>query len=105
AGVVGQSGEEEEEEEAAAAAAAAASAQRRQRTRDLIRGVGRVAGEGGLGGWAWDGVGLAIGVGPGADDTSVEEWDQVCADVGLEFVQVTGRQQLAARNEFGGNPP
>lgn len=70
------------------------------RTRELIKEVGRVAGEGGLGGWAWDGVGLAVGVGEG----NAEEWEDACAGVGLEFVQLTGRDQ-DARNEFGGKSP
>ena len=51
----------------------------------------------GLGGWEWDGVGLAVGVGEGP----VDEWDELCAEAGLEFVQVTGREE-GRRNEFGG---
>lgn len=78
----------------------AAGAEGSSRTRELIREVGRVAGEGGLGGWAWDGVGLAVGVGDGDAD----EWEDACAGVGLEFVQLTGRDQ-GARNEFGGKSP
>lgn len=64
-------------------------------TRQLIRHVGRVVKDG-LGGWQWDGVGLAVGVGDGEG----EEWDELCADAGLEFVQIGGRQR--ERNEFGG---
>jgi hypothetical protein len=58
--------------------------------------VGQVVKKG-LGGWEWDGVGLAVGVGEGI----TEEWDEVCAEAGLEFVHVTGKAQTG-RNEFGG---
>ncbi|EXF78987.1 alpha and gamma adaptin binding protein p34 [Colletotrichum fioriniae PJ7] len=51
-------------------------------TRALITEVGRVVREG-LGGWGWDGVGLGIGVGDG----TVDEWEDLCAEWGLEFVQ------------------
>ncbi|KAK7209128.1 hypothetical protein V2G26_016306 [Clonostachys chloroleuca] len=67
-----------------------------QPTRDVIRQVGRVVKEG-LGGWEWDGVGLAVGVGEGETD----EWDELCAEAGLEFVQVTGSSRDEGRNEFG----
>lgn len=66
-----------------------------EQTRQLIRQVGRVVKDG-LGGWAWEGVGLAVGVGEG----ETEEWDEACAEVGLEFVQLSGNEP--ARNEFGG---
>ncbi len=65
--------------------------------RDLIQGVGRVVREG-LGGWEWDGVGLCLGVGE-VDD--VDEWEDCCAEWGLEFVQVRS-QSVPGRNEFGG---
>ncbi|CAH0040598.1 unnamed protein product [Clonostachys solani] len=68
-----------------------------QPTRDVIKHVGRVVKEG-LGGWEWDGVGLAVGVGEG----EAEEWDELCAEAGLEFVQVTGSSRDEGRNEFGG---
>ncbi|KFH41448.1 hypothetical protein ACRE_078420 [Hapsidospora chrysogenum ATCC 11550] len=68
------------------------------RTRELIREVGRVARDG-LGGWEWDGVGLAVGVGEGA--AAAEEWDELCAEAGLEFVQLTGKDDDGRRNEFG----
>ncbi|POR38009.1 Uncharacterized protein TPAR_01791 [Tolypocladium paradoxum] len=64
--------------------------------RELIRQVGRVVGEG-LGGWEWDGVRLAVGVGESKD---AEEWDELCAEAGMEFVQVGGGQQPGL-NEFG----
>lgn len=51
----------------------------------------------GLGGWEWDGVGLAVGVGDGG----TEEWDEACAGAGLEFVNVTGKAQ-DKKNEFRG---
>lgn len=68
-----------------------------QVTRALIQNVGKVVREG-LGGWEWDGVGLCLGVGE-LDD--VDEWDDCCAEWGLEFVQVRS-QSTSTRNEFGG---
>lgn len=71
--------------------------------RRLIEQVGRVVNEG-LGGWEWDGVRLAVGVvaaDAAADaDVDAEEWDELCAEAGMEFVRVGGMQ--SARNEFGG---
>ncbi|RYO85190.1 hypothetical protein DL764_009214 [Monosporascus ibericus] len=64
--------------------------------RELIGGVGRVVREG-LGGWEWDGVGLCLGVGE-VDD--VDDWEDCCAEWGLEFVQVRS-QAVPGRNEFG----
>lgn len=64
-------------------------------TRALIAEVGRVV-KNGLGGWDWDGVGIAVGVG----DVEDEEWDEVCAEGGLEFIRVGGKQP--EKNEFGG---
>ncbi|KAI0135877.1 hypothetical protein F4814DRAFT_402832 [Daldinia grandis] len=63
---------------------------------ELIRNVGKVVKDG-LGGWSWDGVGLCLGVGE-IDD--VDEWEDCCAEWGLEFVQVKS-QSVATRNEFG----
>ncbi|KAK5993923.1 hypothetical protein PT974_07361 [Cladobotryum mycophilum] len=60
----------------------------------LIRHVGQVV-QKGLGGWEWDGVRLAVGIGEG----EAEEWDELCAAAGLEFVQLGGSHQ--ERNEFG----
>ncbi|KAK7741922.1 hypothetical protein SLS62_010857 [Diatrype stigma] len=76
--------------------------------RDLIRNVGRVVREG-LGGWEWDGVGLCVGVGEagggGDDDGQFDEWEDCCAEWGLEFVQVRGHNNhntaAPERNEFG----
>ena len=65
--------------------------------RNLISSVGKVVREG-LGGWEWDGVRLCLGVGE-IDD--VDEWEDCCAEWGLEFVQVRS-QNVPARNEFGG---
>ncbi|KAJ0307554.1 hypothetical protein COL516b_004175 [Colletotrichum fioriniae] len=65
-------------------------------TRALITEVGRVVREG-LGGWGWDGVGLGVGVGDGTAD----EWEDLCAEWGLEFVQVRGGKKDDGRNEFG----
>ncbi|KAK8859880.1 hypothetical protein PGQ11_010614 [Apiospora arundinis] len=64
--------------------------------RELIAHVGKVV-QKGLGGWAWDGVGLCVGVGE-IDD--VDEWDGCAAECGLEFVQVRAKG-TEARNEFG----
>ncbi len=55
-------------------------------TRQLIQHVGKVVHDG-LGGWSWDGVKLAVGVGAASN---VDEWDELCAEAGLEFVQVGG---------------
>ncbi|EFQ29701.1 alpha and gamma adaptin binding protein p34 [Colletotrichum graminicola M1.001] len=65
-------------------------------TRALITEVGRVVREG-LGGWGWDGVSLGIGVGDGDAD----EWEELCAEWGLEFVQVRGGKKDEGKNEFG----
>ncbi|KAK1655186.1 alpha and gamma adaptin binding protein p34-domain-containing protein [Colletotrichum phormii] len=65
-------------------------------TRALIAEVGKVVREG-LGGWGWDGVGLGIGVGEGVAD----EWEDLCAEWGLEFVQVRGGKKDDGRNELG----
>ncbi|KAK2060591.1 hypothetical protein LY76DRAFT_644597 [Colletotrichum caudatum] len=65
-------------------------------TRALITEVGKVVREG-LGGWGWDGVGLGIGVGDGDAD----EWEELCAEWGLEFVQVRGGKKDEGKNEFG----
>jgi len=64
----------------------------------LIRHVGRVVKEG-LGGWQWDGVGLAVGMAGDAEGNG--EWEDVCAEMGLEFVLVGGGNE-GGRNEFGG---
>ncbi|KAH7165670.1 hypothetical protein EDB81DRAFT_780059 [Dactylonectria macrodidyma] len=64
-------------------------------TRSLIQNVGKVIKEG-LGGWDWEGVGLAVGIGDGYE----EEWDEVCAEAGLEFVAM-GSKESSGRNEFG----
>ncbi|KAK8054695.1 hypothetical protein PG994_009762 [Apiospora phragmitis] len=64
--------------------------------RELIEHVGQVV-QKGLGGWAWDGVGLCVGVGE-IDD--VDEWDGCAAERGLEFVQVRAKS-TEAQNEFG----
>lgn len=68
----------------------------RDDTRALLEEVGKVVREG-LGGWEWDGVGLCLGVGEDVTD----EWEDACAECGLEFVQVGGRAD-GEKNEFGG---
>jgi hypothetical protein len=69
-----------------------------------------------LGGWEWDGVGLAVGVGEvdlglGGDGGDVlDGWEDVCSEVGLEFVHLSGKgegegeeaKEEKGRNEFGG---
>ncbi|KAI0141585.1 hypothetical protein GGR57DRAFT_495904 [Xylariaceae sp. FL1272] len=64
--------------------------------KDLINHVGKVVKDG-LGGWEWDGVRLCLGVGE-IDD--VDEWEDCCAEWGLEFVQVR-KQSTPTRNEYG----
>ncbi|TQV94847.1 alpha and gamma adaptin binding protein p34 [Cordyceps javanica] len=68
-------------------------------TRQLIRHVGAVVHQG-LGGWAWDGVKLAVGVG-GGGALDVDEWDELCAEAGLEFVQVGGDGDENKLQQFG----
>lgn len=71
-------------------------------TTALIREVGRVVKEG-LGGWEWDGVSLAVGVGDVDHLDDLDTWDEVCGDSGLEFVHVAAAAVgTDARNEFGG---
>lgn len=65
--------------------------------KELVEHIGKVLKKG-LGGWEWDGVGLAIGVG---GDGNEEEWDEICAEAGLEFVSLGGKGDTG-RNEFGG---
>ncbi|KAH0497912.1 hypothetical protein TgHK011_005194 [Trichoderma gracile] len=60
----------------------------------LIRHVGSVL-QKGLGGWDWDGVRLAVGIGEGDAD----EWDELCSEFGMEFVQLKSGQK--EKNEFG----
>jgi hypothetical protein len=61
----------------------------------LIRHVGSVL-QKGLGGWDWDGVRLAVGIGEGDAD----DWDELCSEFGMEFVQLKSGQK--EKNEFGG---
>ncbi|KHE78513.1 hypothetical protein GE21DRAFT_1223116, partial [Neurospora crassa] len=108
-------------------------AAQKEKTRELIKGVGKVVREG-LGGWEWEGVGLAVGVttttatatvssdiGGGGDgettfaemdvdmEDEINEWDDLCAEWGLEFVhhRVGGgnnnnsKKGEEKRNEFG----
>ncbi|KAL2126105.1 hypothetical protein VTI74DRAFT_1690 [Chaetomium olivicolor] len=83
----------------------------REQTRELIAHVGRVVREG-LGGWEWEGVGLGVGVSSGGDwlgegDAELDEWEDLCAEWGLEFVHVSrggkgaDRGDRERRNEFG----
>ncbi|PTB69439.1 hypothetical protein BBK36DRAFT_1187106 [Trichoderma citrinoviride] len=60
----------------------------------LIRHVGSVL-QKGLGGWDWDGVRLAVGIGEGEAD----EWDELCSEFGMEFVQLKSGQK--EKNEYG----
>ena len=74
--------------------------------RELVSNVGRVVREG-LGGWEWDGVLLAVGVGDlplGEEGEGVlDGWEDICAEWGLEFVHVRGGGggSDGERNEFG----
>ncbi|EGO61336.1 hypothetical protein NEUTE1DRAFT_58596 [Neurospora tetrasperma FGSC 2508] len=107
----------------------------KEKTRELIKGVGKVVREG-LGGWEWEGVGLAVGVTTTATTTAmatasdvggdgggeitiaemdvdmedeINEWDDLCAEWGLEFVhhRVVGSSNNnnnkgeEKRNEYG----
>ncbi|KAL5612892.1 hypothetical protein BROUX41_004031 [Berkeleyomyces rouxiae] len=74
------------------------SAQTASTSGDLLREIGRVVKDG-LGGWEWDGVALAIGV--GENETYMDEWEDCCAELGLEFVVVRGSPKDKGRNEFG----
>lgn len=67
-----------------------------EKVRELIEQVGQVVQQG-LGGWEWDGVKLAVGVGDGLGD----EWDELCAGAGMEYVQVGGSHGTAMQ-DFGG---
>ncbi|KAK3997518.1 hypothetical protein QBC44DRAFT_354546 [Cladorrhinum sp. PSN332] len=78
-----------------------------QRHKKMIEQVGKVIKEG-LGGWEWGGVSLAIGVGgTQEDDGAVDEWDDLCAGLGMEFVHWEGMGQKGEgkekgkRNEYG----
>ncbi|KAK3501746.1 alpha and gamma adaptin binding protein p34-domain-containing protein [Neurospora crassa] len=111
-------------------------AAQKEKTKELIKGVGKVVREG-LGGWEWEGVGLAVGVttttatatvsldigggggGGGGGETTIaemdvdmedeiNEWDDLCAEWGLEFVhhRVVGgnnnsKKGEEKRNEYG----
>lgn len=70
-------------------------------SKDLIREVGKVIKEG-LGGWEWDGVTLAVGVGEVDHLDDLDTWDEVCGDAGLEFVHVASSVAADTKNEFGG---
>lgn len=69
--------------------------------KNLIEEVGKLVKEG-LGGWEWDGVSLAVGVGEVAHLDDLDVWDEVCGDAGLEFVHVASSAAEDVRNEFGG---
>lgn len=78
-------------------------------TRRLVKGVGKVVRDG-LGGWEWDGVSLGLGVGEvGEREEVLDEWEDACAEWGLEFVHVpptarrpAGGGEEEKRNEYGG---
>ncbi|UNI19604.1 hypothetical protein JDV02_005783 [Purpureocillium takamizusanense] len=83
-----------------------------QQVKELVHHVGRVLGDG-LGGWEWDGVRIAIGVGgpplstsDGVDEDHgvAAEWDEICAEAGMEYVHLPSWAAASApggRNEFG----
>ena len=88
--------------------------------KELVAHVGRVVREG-LGGWEWDGVLLAVGVsiddassgggggGGEVEDEVLDEWEDACAEWGLEFVHYDAAAAASqkdrggekGRNEFG----
>ncbi|PSR77711.1 hypothetical protein BD289DRAFT_142079 [Coniella lustricola] len=87
--------------DASSTAAAAAAKDGTQQTKTMIAEVGKVIREG-LGGWEWDGVTLAVGVGPVDHPDDLDVWDEVCGDAGLEFVHVVSAEDSTeTRNEFG----
>ncbi|KKA28984.1 hypothetical protein TD95_000925 [Thielaviopsis punctulata] len=65
---------------------------------DLVREIGQVLREG-LGGWDWDGVALAVGV--GNSDAYFDEWEDLCAELGFEFTPVRNDARDTQLNEFG----
>ncbi|KAK3308498.1 alpha and gamma adaptin binding protein p34-domain-containing protein [Chaetomium strumarium] len=89
---------------------------KKAQVRELITQVGKVVREG-LGGWEWDGVGLGVGVssigsnGGLAEEEgagALDEWEDLCAECGLEFVHVSRASLVVGkapdgdkRNEFG----
>ncbi|KAK4114625.1 hypothetical protein N656DRAFT_705344 [Canariomyces notabilis] len=91
--------------------APSSSFSRREKARALVEHVGRLVKEG-LGGWDWDGVGLVIGVTEGGqmdlDGEGLDEWEDLCAECGMEFVYLSRSNSRTAaanedpeRNEFG----
>ncbi|KAK1760404.1 hypothetical protein QBC47DRAFT_408474 [Echria macrotheca] len=76
------------------------------RSGELVGEVGRVVRDG-LGGWEWDGVGIALGIGGGggaAEEGELDEWEDLCAGFGMEFVHLVEEGKGAmdgGRNEFG----
>lgn len=70
-------------------------------SKELIAEVGKVVKDG-LGGWEWDGVTLAVGVGEVEHPDDLDTWDEVCGDAGLEFVHVAASIAEGSKNEFGG---
>lgn len=69
---------------------------------DLVREIGTVLRQG-LGGWDWDGVALAVGV--GSSDAYLDEWEDLCAELGFEFTPVRNDARDTQLNEFGGMFP
>ncbi len=71
-----------------------------QEQEQLLAHVGRVVRDG-LGGFGWDGVGLAVGLAPARlSEDDMDRWNDACADAGLEFVLVAPGADEP--NEFGG---
>ncbi|KAK4239362.1 alpha and gamma adaptin binding protein p34-domain-containing protein [Achaetomium macrosporum] len=88
---------------------------KREQVRELITHVGKVVREG-LGGWEWDGLAVGVGVSSNSNGGAVveeeeagflDEWEDLCAECGLEFVHVSRAGLVGKapddekRNEFG----
>ena len=75
--------------------------------KETVKSAGKVIRDG-LRGWEFEGVGLAVGVGPGpVGDEVLDDWEDLCAGFGMEFVYIEGvgtgkpGTEKGKRNEYG----